>query len=310
MNPEGHPAAQPAKGFAYALSGVLLVSTNYVTAKYAVNGFNPATFSLVWTTAAAFFALAAVIVSGTWRELNIPPGARLSMGLMGLSTAVIMLTAWSGLKLLDPSFASFLWRFAPVFTILMSAVVLGERLRWVEVLALAVMIAAGVLSSLGRWKVVGLGVTFVLVSCLMTGVQMVTAKIGARDIHPNALAFYRVAIGATFIALWTYGTGAAEFHVAPRLWVVALIGAFLGPCASYLLTFRSYRYWDLSRTAIVRSIQPVFVLPMVYAAFHRLPVRQEMLGGSIILIGAVWLTWIHLKPAAHPAAEPHGESPA
>jgi drug/metabolite transporter (DMT)-like permease len=71
-----------------------------------------------------------------------------------------------------------------------------------------------------------------------------------------------------------------------------LLGAFLGPCASFLLTFRSYRCWDLSRSAIVKTVEPLFVLPLAYAVLGKLPTGTELLGGCLILVGAFWFAWI------------------
>ena len=295
VNPDRSTAHNPVKGFVFALSGVIVVSTNFVTAKYGTQGFNVETFSTIWTTAAAFYCLAVLALSGTWKEVRVPRGSGWSVAVLGVATAVIMLTGWCGLSRLDPSISSFLWRFGPVLTILLGAIVLGERLGAIEMCALALMVAGGVVSAIGRWNAIGLGVVLTLISCGATAVQLLMAKMRAQDIHPNALVFYRAAIGAVLIAAWTFGTGKADFDVPASYWIVTLVGALLGPCLSYLLLFRSYRYWDLSRTEVVRTMQPLFVLPMAYVAFRKLPVPQEMLGGGLILVGALWIGWVHLR---------------
>ena len=41
-----------------------MISTNYVTAKHGLKGFNYQTFSVVWTTAAAVYALLIVLGTG------------------------------------------------------------------------------------------------------------------------------------------------------------------------------------------------------------------------------------------------------
>jgi len=51
LNSDIDARSDPLKGFFYALAGSVLVSTNWVTAKYGLRGFNPETFSLVWTSA-------------------------------------------------------------------------------------------------------------------------------------------------------------------------------------------------------------------------------------------------------------------
>jgi len=126
------------KGFLYALGGTLLVSTNYITAKYGLRALNPETFSVVWTCAASLYALLVITFSGRLRQLVIPARSIRSIVILGLATGIGMLLAWSGLSMLDPSFASFLWRFSPVLIIVLSVLFLGERLRFIEIIPIAV----------------------------------------------------------------------------------------------------------------------------------------------------------------------------
>jgi drug/metabolite transporter (DMT)-like permease len=281
------------KGFLYALGGTLLVSTNYITAKYGLKGFNPETFSLVWTLAASFYALIAVIISGRARQLAIPKKRVRSILVLGLATGSGMVLAWSGLSLLDPSFASFLWRFSPVLIIILSVFVLGERLRLIEAVPIGIMLLGGAMTTFGRWHIVGTGVLLTLLGCVAVAVQMLVVKLNVKEIHPNVLVFYRVSLAALVIALWSVLTGKLNFEISPSHLAVTLLGAFLGPCASFLLTFRSYRYWELSRSSIVLTGQPLFVLPMAALAFGKIPTGLELAGGFVILAGAFFLVLLH-----------------
>jgi drug/metabolite transporter (DMT)-like permease len=281
------------KGFLYALGGTLLVSTNYITAKYGLKGFNPETFSLVWTLAASFYALIAVIISGRVRELAIPKKKVRSILLLGLATGSGMVLAWSGLSLLDPSFASFLWRFSPVLIIILSVFILGERLRLIEAVPIGIMVLGGAMTTYGRWHIVGTGVILTLLGCVAVAVQMLVVKLNVKEIHPNVLVFYRVSLAALFIALWSAMAGKLNFEISAPHLAVTLLGAFLGPCASFLLTFRSYRYWELSRSSIVLTAQPLFVLPMAALVFGTIPTGLELAGGFVILGGAFFLVLLH-----------------
>ncbi|KPJ61435.1 MAG: hypothetical protein AMJ46_01745 [Latescibacteria bacterium DG_63] len=284
--------SNPLKGFLYALGGTVLVSTSFVTAKYGLQGFNPETFSLVWTIAAAVYSLLIVLGSGQWRQMAVSKGAARDLVLLGVATGVAMILAWSALALLDPSFSAFLWRFQPMIAIVLGALFLRERLSALEIAAGAVMISGGFLSTIGRWDFVGTGVVLTLLACSAVGVQMLIAKARVHEIHPNILVAYRVSGASIVVLLWCLLTGKTDLQVERSYWYVTLLGAFLSPCASFLLTFRSYRYWDLSRSSLVRTIQPLFVLPLAYAVFGKLPVGKELLGGGVIMIGALWLAWI------------------
>ena len=300
----------PTLGLIYAVAGAAVVSTNFITGKYGLGGkdvsagFNSGTFSLVWCTAAAVYCFIACASRGR-RNLALPLRLVLPMVLLGAFTGIGMLVGWEGLKLLNESFASFLYRFGPVFAILVGAIVLKEKLSALEIVCLMIMVAGGCLATIGQWKVVGTGVVLVMLSCAAAAVQHLIAKVYSRAIGTSTLVFYRASIGALTVALWLMVRGGADFDVPARYWAVTLLGALLGPCIGYLLTWRAFRYWDLARSGIVWTAQPLFVLPMAWLAFGRLAQPQELAGGAVILAGAAVLAWVHLRHATRgPVPQP------
>jgi drug/metabolite transporter (DMT)-like permease len=284
----------PAKGFLYSLGGVLLLSTNFVTVKYALQGFDPDTFSLVWTSAAAIYAFAIALVDKESREQIFPKGSMKAILAIGAFTAVGMISAWKGLSTLDTAFASFLWRSFPAVAIISGVLILKERISRKESLAMAIMLLGGLWSVAGRWEIVGTGVTWTALAVLAAVGQLLIAKSYVHKVHPNILVAYRVGIGSILIAFWVFGTGVANFAVESRYWCVTLLGAFLGPCASFLFTFRAYRYWTLSQSSTVLTAQPLFVLPMAYLFLGTFPTPRELVSGCVILLGALWLAFIEL----------------
>jgi drug/metabolite transporter (DMT)-like permease len=284
----------PVRGFLYALGGVVLLSTNFVTAKYALKGFNTETFSLVWTTAAGIYAVGIVLAQGPGQKELLFPHNRMAMLALGLATGVGMLLAWEGLSLLDPTFASFIWRFFPVVTMLAGMLILRERLSRQEVLSIAIMLFGSFWSAAGRWHLVGKGIVLTMLAGCAGTVQLLIAKSQTHLVHPNILVAYRVVIGAVFIACWAFLTQKADFGVGISYWCVTLLGAFLGPCASFLLTFRAFRHWSLAQTTAVLTAQPLLVLPLAYIFLGSLPTVRELVGGCIILLGAFWLAFIQV----------------
>ncbi len=284
------------RGFLYAIGGIFLLSTNYITAKFALEGFNSNTFSLVWTSAATVYSFIWISASIGVRKILVPAGTAGRLILLGVITGTGMILSWAGLRLLDPSFNSFLTRFVPVLTILLSVFVLKEKVSLGILIPFAVMVGGSLISSLGRWEIVGRGVVLTLSACFVVSLQMLLAKVIVRKVHPNVLVVYRTLFGALTILIWILIIGDYDFNVAPKYWIVTLIGAFLGPCASYMLTYRSYRYWDLSKYSIVITLQPLFVLPLAYLFLGRFPHIRELLGGLIIMVGGFWLACLYFHP--------------
>jgi len=290
-----HNKPAPLKGFSYSLGGVILLSTNFVTAKYGLTGFNPETFSFVWTSAAAVYALGIVLAGRPNRNQIFPKKSIKPLLCLGVSTGIGMVLTWSGLWFLDPVFSSFLWRFFPVLTILLGVFVLKERLSKREVIAMFIMLSGSLWSMAGRWQFVKEGVILSILAGFVVAVQLFIAKSQTGLVQPNVLVAYRVGIGAVLTACWAFLTGKADFAVESRYWVVTLLGAFLGPCASFLLTFRAYRYWTLSQSSIVLTVQPLLVLPLAYIFLGSLPSKQELVGGCVILAGSFWLALIQVN---------------
>ena len=292
-----HSNTRPRSGFLYSLGGVALLSTNFVTAKYGLTGFNPETFSFVWTTAAAVYAFIIALSIKSSRDQIYPKNSIKAMVGLGASTGVSMVLTWSGLACLNPVFSSLIWRFYPVLTMLSGVLFLKEKLSRVEVIAVMIMLMGSLISISGRWEIVGKGVIFTILAAFTGALQLLIAKTQTDKVHPNILVAYRVGIGAAVTAVWAFSSGKAEFDVEARYWLITLAGAFLGPCASFLLTFRSYRYWSLSQSSMVLTIQPLLVLPMAYIFLGSLPTIKDLAGGSVILAGAFWLAWIHIAKA-------------
>jgi transporter family protein len=184
-----------------------------------------------------------------------------------------------------------------VLSILSGVIILGEHLALREALAMGIMLVGALWSVVGRWNVVGTGVILTLAAIFSGVVQLLIAKSQTHKVHPNVLVAYRVGIGSVLIACWVFASGAANFAVETKYWYVTLLGAFLGPCASFLLTFRAYRYWTLSQSSLILSGQPLFTLPMAYIFLGTLPTTRELIGGCVIVAGAFWLAVIELSKA-------------
>jgi drug/metabolite transporter (DMT)-like permease len=286
-----------------------LVSTNFVTAKYGVSegGFNAESFSTVWTGAAALYALGILLLFGGREEiLGIPRAAPLKTLILGLLTAAGMILTWAGLQVLDPAFCAFLWRFMPVLILLFGALFLGERVRIIELFPLVLMVAGGAYAAWGRWDIVGTGVILTLIAAVSGALQWVVAKLLVDRHKPDGVVFHRLASAAVFIVLWTLFTGRLDLNVPLKFWIVTLIGAMLGPVLAHVFTFRSYRYWGMSRSGMVLAAQPLFVLPMAFAFLGKTPVGKELIGGTLILVGAFGLAWMSMGGRKRTAARSDG----
>jgi len=282
-------------GLLYAMAGTFLLSTNFVTAKYGLRGFNPETFSLIWTAAAAFYSFFIIVVTREVKSLRIPSRSVGKIIGLGVVTGFGMIFTWAGLALLDPTFQAILFRFTPAINIILGTLLFGEIIRIKEIFPILILIFGGVLSCLSNWKLVYAGVILTLLAVISTSIQLFIGKERIRKINPKILVFYRAAIGTIVIAIWTFSAGKWVIHVDMSFWIVTLFGALLGPTLSFICMFQSFRYWEFYRTSIVLTVQPLIVLPLAYIFLNEIPGKMQLLGGLIILIGVLWLIFIHIN---------------
>jgi len=289
-------------GLYYALAGTFLLSTNFITAKYALKGFNPETFSLIWTSAAALYALLIIVSKSQTKELRVKTDSRNKIILLGIITGAGMIFTWAGLALLDPTFQAFLFRFTPVINILFGSILFGEVLRLKEIFPIIVVVFGGLFSSISDWKVISGGIILTLLAVLTTSVQLFIGKDRIKTINPGVLVFYRAAIGSVVIFIWTFSAGKLVIDASLSFWIVLLTGAFLGPTLSFLFLFHSFRYWEFYRTSVVLTIQPLIVLPLSYMFLDALPNRSQLLGGLLMMVGVLWLILIHIRHGKIPTS--------
>jgi drug/metabolite transporter (DMT)-like permease len=280
-------------GFLFAVACAVLISTNYVTVKFALSGFNAETFSFLWTSTAALYALLIFSAGAGFKAAALPGKLIWPALLTGALNGAGSLFTWKGLTYLDPSLAAFLWRFHPVLTIFLGVVLLRERFMAIELLPVVLMVAGAFFTVASSWEALSTGVIMTLLACLFNSFQMLVVKRYFRENKPQIIVFYRNIIAALLIGAWAVSTGAFEFHQAGAFqWSIALGGSLLGETIAFMLLFKSLSFWDLSRTSLVRTLEPLLVIFWGYLWFHRTPGFRELAGGSMILIGVIGFTLI------------------
>jgi drug/metabolite transporter (DMT)-like permease len=284
------------KGILLAFGGTFLLGTNYITAKIGMRGFNPESFTLVWTGTAAVYSFLLMLVQREPKQLRVPSSSLKHLLLLGLFTGLGQIFNFTGLYLLSPTFQAFLHRSTPLITMILGIVILGESIKRGEIFPILIMIVGGCISTIGRWEIVGAGVIFTLLAALMVSGQFLIAKERSKNLNPLTLVFYRALLGTMVIAIWAFGSGRADFSQAEfQHWGITFFGAFLGPTLSFILNFKSYKYLDLVRQSEVLAIQPLLVFILAFSILGDMPTLKEFMGGFLILGGSAWLVSVHYR---------------
>jgi drug/metabolite transporter (DMT)-like permease len=236
------------------------------------------------------------LVTGYGRKLIVPRDTWISVLAIGLLNGVGAVGFWAGLERIDPTFSAMLGRTLPVLCILGGVVFYGERFRRVEVLPVLLILVGGVVAVAGRPPEITLGAGLTLGGCVMGASQFILAKRIVHRVDVGALTAWRMIFAIPIVVIWAWSTRRMDVSAAePTHWGAALLGAFLVSYLSRWLSFHAYRNWPLAYASVVDATQPLFVLPQAYLLLHQLPTTQGMVGGGLILAGALTFALVHSR---------------
>ncbi len=219
------------------------------------------------------------------------PLGHLLRGLLG--TTAMGLT-FAGLGLLPLPEVTAIGYATPIFTLLLAAMMLGERIRLVRISAVALGLVGVTImlwSRLGNARDVAdgaaLGALMILIATMARSLIQIQIRRLVRTDHTAAIVFY-FSLTASVLSLLT----------APFGWVwpgtgtvLLLIGAgLLGGLAQILVT-SSFRFAPVSLLAPYDYSSMIFAIVIGYVWFSELPTGVMLIGAALVIVGNVVVIW-------------------
>jgi drug/metabolite transporter (DMT)-like permease len=265
----------------------MMASVLIVSGKWTLHTISPlALNALVFTIGAIVLGLA-MLPQKRWRRISAidARGWRWTIAFSVLAFVAIW-TYWIGLKMMDPTLASFLNRFETLVTISLGIVILGERFTKGEGLGTFLMLGGIVLMKFTFRAEYSAGFWVVLFAALCFGTAEFIAKIAVRYVDPLTLSFLRNVITSVlfWIAVAFMGT---SFEGAGSVWWGILIVAFAGPILTRPIYLYALKYIEVSKVALINQSQPVFVAILALIALSQTPAPREILGGLFVIGGCL-----------------------
>lgn len=251
--------------------------------------------------------LAWILWSGNlnaWRTAR--PGAHLLRGVLGLTTMVLAFSALAYLPLAEATTIGFA---APLFAVMLSALILKEpvgRYRWSAVAAgfvgvLVVMQPAG--SSLPP-----LGLALAVASAFgVAAVTITIRQIGRTESTQTTVLWFTT---FSMIAVGTLMPFAAQMHDA-RGWAILLAVGLSGGIAQILLT-AALRYAPVSTVAPFDYTQLIWAVLLGWALFDIHPAATTWAGAAVIVASGLYTLYreqrlgVLERRRASEAARPEG----
>ncbi|MBV1895878.1 MAG: DMT family transporter [Rhodobacteraceae bacterium] len=182
----------------------------------------------------------------------------------------------------------------PIFTVILAAIILKERIRIIRISAVAIGLVGVLIMVWPRLNgTSNLGDTATLGAMLILGATIARSfvQIHVRQMvqtdHPAAIVFYFSLIAST-LSLLTVPFG----WVVPDLHTVSLLvlAGFLGGVSQIMVT-SSYRFGSASMLAPVDYSSMLFAILIGYVWFNELPTLLMLAGASLVVAGNILVIW-------------------
>ncbi len=204
----------------------------------------------------------------------------------GIVGTVAMGLGFAGLKFLPLPEVTALRFATPIMIVVLAAIMLGERVRFIRLSAVAVGLIGVVVILWPRLSVEGsstelIGAALVLGSALCAAFAQIFVKRMTGTETTTSIVFY-FALTASTLALFTIPFG----WVMPRGWEwVFLIGAGVLGAGGQLCLTASYRYAEAGVLAPFTYVSMIWAILIGWFVFVEIP-TVPMLAGSALIIGA------------------------
>jgi drug/metabolite transporter (DMT)-like permease len=260
-----------------------------------------------WRMAMVALMLWSVVVfQGSWHSFDGHAwGVMAISGLIGIFIGDTAL--FSAINRLGPRRAGVLFATHAAFSAALGFALLDERMS-LQALLGGVLTLLGVMLAilLGRhkgethdWELdhghVGLGVALALLAALCQAVGSLIAKpVMAQQVDPIMASAVRVTMAtAAHAVLLLAGFRAARASQPPTLRVLAQTGlnGFIAMGIGMTLVLLALEKGDVGMVAILSSVSPILVLPLLWLQFKRAPAPGAWLGAILTVVGTALILW-------------------
>lgn len=209
-----------------------------------------------------------------------------------LGTTAMGLT-FTGLSLLPLPEVTAIGYATPIFTLILAALLLGERIRLIRIGAVAIGLL-GVLIMI--WPRLGsadlgagatIGALCVLGATIARGFVQIHIRQLVQVDHPAAIVFY-FSMTATLLSALTFfwGWNMPTLHQTLLLITMGLIGG-----VAQILVTSSYRFGQASMLAPYDYTSMLFAIFIGYVWFDELPTLAILLGAALVIAGNGVVIW-------------------
>ena len=285
------------KGYILAIAVSLVIGVSFIANTIVQRGgVRPETgafFTFLFASAYSFTTIAFTKKLPQLKKAFVKH--RNPMILMGIVNAVAAITWFHSLELLGPSLLGFMLRFSTIIMVALSVVFLKESFNRIEAFGAAITVIGAVIISASNGITLQTGMLIALFSAVAFSLAQFISKKYIHKMEPVQMNAIRNFIMLFAIALFAAGTGSIMMPPAETIPFI-MLAAFAGPFFSFYLRYQPMQSMDLSKVAIITSLEPLVILFYSFLVFGDVLHGVQMIGSVLIFVGIMVLATARHAP--------------
>ncbi|KEO82835.1 DMT family transporter [Tumebacillus flagellatus] len=277
----------PRKGILLNVLSICFMAFSPVLNKTAISGGH------ISVTKAAFLNIAYSLLLGfvlaVIRKQKLRFVRNKAMLIVGFTNAAGLILMYIALDMIGPVTLGFLGRFYLIFTLLLSVVILKERITSREWGLIALAIAGLFLFqaqgglTISSWAGVGIAMAYTFFFSLTN----ITVKLVVKDVDSNSILFSNNVITICFLLVYALCTGEGNLqHLDVSGAGMIFVSAFCANFMGMLLYYEGIKYIEFSKANVIRSSGVLLSAAIAYP-FYPVHLTLANILGAAILLGSV-----------------------
>ncbi|USS88960.1 DMT family transporter [Fructilactobacillus cliffordii] len=270
------------KGYILSIASVLIMSVTPILNKLTLKEYTPLITSFIFSICSIIFTSLAIRKTKL-TKINI------RIVLISLLSAFGLCLQFYSLNYLSPATFAFIGRFYIIFTILLSLIMLKEKLSLMDILAIILSIVGTIYiykddPQRGNLQ----GIIYAFLYTFMFAMCGVITKKELKRTSSNTINFYNQLLSIIVIGILIVFTGQNINVNFKGVFVIAL-SAFASGFVGLLLYYEGMKYLSMSKVSIIRSLSPVVVLFYSVIVFNTKITSHLLIGGFLILFSVIMM---------------------
>ncbi len=195
----------------------------------------------------------------------------------------------------------------PVFLMILSVFFLKEPLTGIKVLALLASLAGVILlvAHGGLWlsRVSRTGILYGLGAGFFSALYSLFGKKALVRYRPATVLFYALFFGSFFFLCWGLSVGRLQTRFSPRTWFWLFVLGVGPSMLGYFFYTAGLKYVEASRAGIVANVEVPAAVLGALIFFNEHLTAFQVLGGALVLSGAVGVQWEEMRPRRRKGGE-------